>query len=165
MASASVATDPRAREDRAILRALRIIERRARQPDGAVCDHATASRMFRLSLSGELRECFEAAFLDGRHRLIARERLFSGSVSTAEVHPRVVAQRALALNAAAVIVAHNHPSGEILPSGSDVELTKFLGDALSLVGVRLVDHLIVGGGAPFSFAQAAMLPGNEGRFL
>ncbi|MBN8502035.1 MAG: DNA repair protein RadC [Sphingomonadales bacterium] len=157
MANASLATEQRAREDRAIYRALRIIERRAGEPGEVVTDPATAGKMFRLSLAGEDREHFEAAFLTARHGLIARERLFSGSVAGAEVYPRVVVQRALFHNAAAVLVAHNHPSGNPEPSASDIGLTQRLAAALKLVDILLLDHFIIGHGAPVSLAQRGLV--------
>ena len=90
-----------------------------------------------------MREHFEVAFLDSRHRLIAVERMFSGSVDGAQVHPRVVVQRALALNAAAAMVAHNHPSGYAEPSAADRAVTTQLKSALAMVEVRLLDHFVV----------------------
>ncbi|WP_428848903.1 JAB domain-containing protein, partial [Xanthomonas phaseoli] len=101
----------RARDDKIVARALRILEQRACEPGPRLGDVSKCGAFFRLRLGGEIREHFEVAFLDNQHRLIGVERLFSGSVEGAEVHPRIVVQRALALNAAAVIVAHNHPSG------------------------------------------------------
>ena len=94
----------RAREDRVITRALKALDRRARIPGQSLGDVSTCEAFFRLRLGGEAREHFEVAFLDGQHRLIAVERLFSGSVDGAEVRLRVVVQRALALNAGAVDV-------------------------------------------------------------
>ncbi len=153
MASKSIAAtaDPaRTREDRAIYRALRIVEGRAREPGALLSDPSAAAALFRLSLSNEQREHFEAAFLDNKNRLIARERLFSGTIDGAAVHARIVVQRALHHNAAAVIVAHNHPSGETEPSMADKAITNHLRDALSLIDVRLLDHVIIGNGRPWS---------------
>lgn len=133
----------RVRDDRAIARALRILERRASTPGQALGDIATCEAFFRLRLGGETREHLEVAFLDRQHRLIAVERLFSGSVDGAEVHPRVVVQRALALNAVSVLMAHNHPSGNVEPSAADRAVTTRLKSALQLVEIRLLDHLVV----------------------
>lgn len=139
-ASTTMARD---REDRAIARALRILTQRVSEPGPPLGDVATCGTFFRLRLGMEEREHFEVAFLDTRHRLIAVERLFSGTIDGAEVHPRVVIQRALALNAAAVLLAHNHPSGNAEPSAADRALTARLKVALGLVDVRLLDHFIV----------------------
>lgn len=133
----------RRREDRAIARALRILERRAGSPGQSFGEVSACESFFRLRLGGEMREHFEVAFLDSRHRLIAVERMFSGSVDGAQVHPRVVVQRALALNAAAVMVAHNHPSGYAEPSAADRAVTVQLKSALGMVEVRLLDHFVV----------------------
>jgi DNA repair protein RadC len=143
MARQSIAApdSQRVREDRAIFRALRIVERRAGERGELVSDPDSAARLFRLSLANEEREHFECAFLDSGHRLIARERLFSGTIDGAEIAPRVVVQRALILNAAAVIAAHNHPSGSPEPSAADLQITQRLRQALALVDVRLLDHL------------------------
>lgn len=146
MATQSIAGAPdivRVREDRAIFRAIRIVERRAAGHGPLLNDFDEAGRYFRLRLVREEREHFEVAFLDTRHRLIACERLFSGTINGAEVHPRIVVQRALALNAAAVMLAHNHPSGNHKPSGSDRAVTARLQQSLALVDVRLLDHFVI----------------------
>lgn len=151
-------TNPaRVREDRAIFRALRIIESRAAERGELVNSPEAAAALFRLSLAGEPREHFEVAFLDTRHRLIARERLFSGTIDATEIAPRVVVQRALMLNAAAVICAHNHPSGDATPSKADQFITGRLREALALVDVRLLDHLVVGRGKVVSLAERGMV--------
>jgi DNA repair protein RadC len=108
-------------------------------------------------LRGREREVFAALVLDNRHRVLAAEELFQGSIDSAAVHPREVVKRALALNAAAVIVAHNHPSGVAEPSRADEVLTSRLQQALALVEVRLLDHFIVGEGAPTSLAERGLL--------
>lgn len=95
-------------------------------------------------LSLKEREVFAALFLDQRNRIIAYEELFFGTIDSASVHPRIVVQKALEYNAAAVIVAHNHPSGLAEPSDGDKWVTRRLIDALELVDVRLLDHFVVG---------------------
>lgn len=142
----------RAREDRTIARALRILEQRVGESGPLLGEVATCGAFFRLRLGDEEREHFEAAFLNTRHRLIAAERLFSGTVDGAEVHPRIVIQRAMALNAAAVLLAHNHPSGHTEPSAADRALTARLKVALGLVDVRLLDHFVVTAGEAVSMA-------------
>lgn len=133
----------RASEDRAIERALRILESRAVASGELLSDPHTCGHFFRLRLGSEVREHFEVAFLDTRHRLITAERLFSGSHQGAEIHARVVAQRALALNAAAVLLAHNHPSGHAEPSAADRAITTRLQEAMALIDVRVLDHFVV----------------------
>jgi DNA repair protein RadC len=108
-------------------------------------------------LGDRSREVFTCLFLDTRHRVIAAEDLFKGSIDGACVYPRVVAERALRLSAAAVIVAHNHPSGVSEPSLADQAITRRLKDALLLLEIRLLDHFVVGDGPPVSMASRGML--------
>jgi len=103
------------------------------------------------------REIFTCLFLDTRHRVISSEDLFQGSIDGACVYPRIVAERALRLSAAAVIVAHNHPSGVSEPSLADQAITRRLKDALLLLEIRLLDHFVVGDGPPVSMASRGML--------
>ena len=147
----------RVRQDKVIARALRILERRAGKSDVLMSDPGTCGRFFRLRLGNEAREHFEVAFLDTRHRLIAVERLFSGSVDGAEVHPRIVVQRALALNAAAAMVAHNHPSGHAEVSAADRAVTARLKNVLLLVDIRLLDHFVVTADQAVSMAARGLL--------
>jgi len=102
-------------------------------------------------------EVFACLFLDNRHRVIEFEELFQGTIDGSSVHPREVVRRALHHNAAAVILAHNHPSGVSEPSTADRHITRRLKDALGLVEVRLLDHFIVGDGDPRSFAEMGLL--------
>lgn len=102
-------------------------------------------------------EVFAAMFLNNKHELIAYEEMFRGTIDGAEVHPRVVVQRALELNAAAVMFAHNHPSGDVEASTADRAITSRLRDALALVDCRVLDHFIIGNGEPFSFAARGFL--------
>jgi len=102
-------------------------------------------------------EVFACLFLDNRHRVIAFEELFRGTIDGASVHPREVVRRVLHFNAAAVILAHNHPSGIPEPSRADVQLTRRLADALALVDVRVLDHVIVGEGSGVSFAERGLI--------
>lgn len=98
-------------------------------------------------------EAFHVIFLTNRHDIICSETLFKGTIDKASVYPREVAKRALQLNASALIVAHNHPSGRCLPSSPDKAITTKLREALSLVDIRLLDHIIVGGADTYSFAD------------
>ena len=123
----------------------------------ALADPAAAGRYFAQRLRGSANEVFAALFLDTRHRALGFEELFRGSIDGAEVHPRVLVQRALAHGAAAVIVGHNHPSGNPEPSAADRAVTAHLKQALALVDVRLLDHFIVGDGAPLSMAARGLV--------
>jgi len=102
-------------------------------------------------------EVFACLFLDQRHRVLAFEELFRGSIDGASVHPREVVRRCLAHNAAAVILAHNHPSGVAEPSQADRDITAELKRALALIDVRVLDHFIIGSGAPTSLASRGWL--------
>ena len=118
----------------------------------AMTDPQAAGRYFAQRLRGRPHEVFAALFLDTRHRALGFEELFQGTLDGAEVHPRVVVQRALALNAAAVIVGHNHPSGNPEPSAADRAVTARLKQALALVDLRLLDHFVIADGPPVSLA-------------
>jgi DNA repair protein RadC len=102
-------------------------------------------------------EVFACLFLDTRHRVIAFEELFHGTIDGATVYPRVVAEKALTHGAAALIVAHNHPSGISEPSLADQAITRRLKDALALLDIRLLDHFVIGDGAPVSMAARGLI--------
>ena len=118
----------------------------------AVQDPRAAARYFCQRLRPYGHEVFAALFLDTRHRAVAFEELFRGTLDSAEVHPREVVRRALAHNAAAIIVGHNHPSGCAEPSEADRRVTARLKDALGLMDIRLLDHFVIGDGPPVSLA-------------
>lgn len=118
----------------------------------ALSDPMRAGDYFARRLRGLPHEVFAVLFLDARHRALAFEEMFRGTLDGAEVHPREVVKRALAHNAAAVIVGHNHPSGSSEPSAADRAVTTRLSAALALVEVRLLDHFVIGDGAPCSLA-------------
>lgn len=111
----------------------------------------------RLSLQGRKHEIFASIFLDAQHRTIAMEELFRGTLTQTSVYPREVVKRALHHNAAAVIFAHNHPSGMAEPSHADEILTQSLKQALALVDVKVLDHFIVGSGTAMSFAERGLI--------
>ena len=110
-----------------------------------------------LQLGGLQHEVFAALFLDSQHRLLGFEVLFTGTLSQTSVYPREVLKRALALNAGALILAHNHPSGVAEPSRADEFLTQTLKSALALVDVRVLDHMVVGRGQVVRFAEWGLL--------
>ena len=111
----------------------------------------------RLSLEGKKHEIFVGIFLDAQNRAIAAEELFNGTLTQTSVYPREVVKRALYHNAAAMIFAHNHPSGVAEPSQADEILTQSLKQALALVDVKVLDHFIVGGGTAMSFAERGLI--------
>jgi DNA repair protein RadC len=102
-------------------------------------------------------EVFCCLFLDNRHRVLAFAELFRGTIDGASVHPREVVKEALAHNAAAVILAHNHPSGAVTPSHADELITRRLREALALLDIRVLDHVIIGGEGYCSFAERGIL--------
>ncbi|HEX7815034.1 RadC family protein [Dyella sp.] len=102
-------------------------------------------------------EIFACIYLDNRHRVLAFEELFRGTIDSASVHPREVVRACLAHNASAVIFAHNHPSGVAEPSAADWSITRQLRDALKLVDIKVLDHLVIGASDPTSMAERGML--------
>jgi len=143
-------------EDQVIERALAILASRARA-GSALTSPAAVRDYLRLALSGKEREFFLVVFLDAQHRVIGIEELFSGTLTQTSVYPREVVKAALKVNAAAVIFAHNHPSGVAEPSQADELLTRQLKDALAMVDVKALDHFIVAGGQALSFAERGLL--------
>lgn len=114
-------------------------------------------RYLRAQLRDRQQEVFACLFLDNRHRVLGYEELFYGTIDGASVHPREVVRRAISRNAAAVILAHNHPSGIPEPSRADEQITTRLQQALSLVDVRLLDHMIIGDGEIVSLAERGLI--------
>ena len=117
----------------------------------------TARDYAQLQLGSLESEAFGVLFLDTKHQLIAFEVLFQGTINSASVYPREVVKRVLEHNAAAVIFTHNHPSGLPEPSAADTKITQRLKDALALVDVRVLDHVIVGTDGTSSMAEAGLL--------
>jgi DNA repair protein RadC len=143
------------------LQAVLEMSRRALQEEIQRGDALNSPRAVRdylqLLLGGRHQEVFVVLFLDTQHRVIVSEELFHGTLGQTSVYPREVVKRALAHNAAAVILAHNHPSGVAEPSQSDQMLTDALKQALSLVDVRVLDHFIVTAGQTLSFAEKGLI--------
>jgi DNA repair protein RadC len=102
-------------------------------------------------------EVFTCLFLDNRHRVIAYDELFHGTINGATVHPREVVKRCLQYIAAALILAHNHPSGVAEPSQADIKLTQRLQDALNLIDVRVLDHVVIGDGESVALAEQGLI--------
>jgi DNA repair protein RadC len=124
---------------------------------GTISDPADASSFLRMRLAGLLHEEFHVLWLDNRHRILNCQKLFNGTIDGASVHPREVVRAALECNAAAAILAHNHPSGVVEPSSADVTITKELRHALKLIGVRILDHIVVGGEGCTSLAGRGLI--------
>ena len=135
--------ESRTRGNRLIRDALTLLETRARQPGVLLNSYAVAADWFRLKLGESEHEIFAAAWLDNRRRLIAFEELFRGSLDRTAVYAREIVKAALRQNAAAVLFAHNHPSGSVTASGDDLALTLELSRALDLVDVQVLDHFVV----------------------
>ena len=125
---------------------------------GAVLQSPGATRDFILvELSDRSHESFCVLYLDNRHRVIAWQELFRGTIDGATVHPREVVKEALSRDSAACILVHNHPSGVAEPSHADELITRRIRESLALVDIRLLDHLIVAGGTVLSFAERGFL--------
>lgn len=127
------------------------------QRDTVLNNPAEVRHYLKARLRDYRREVFVCLFLDTQHRVICCEELFQGTLDASSVYPRDVVQRALALNAAAIIFAHNHPSGIAEPSQADQRITTRLCEALALVDIRVLDHMIIGDGAVLSMAERGLL--------
>ncbi|WP_455375709.1 RadC family protein [Kaarinaea lacus] len=125
--------------------------------DDALTNPQSTTRYLMAKMRDYRREVFACVFLDNRHRVISYDELFFGTIDSATVHSRELVQQSLYHNASAVILAHNHPSGIAEPSHADRELTKQLQKALSLIDVRVLDHIVVGDGSTVSFAERGYL--------
>ena len=139
-----------------IKEAIGILESRIRKTE-FLTRSTDVKRFCQLQIAEEKDEQFCCLFLDNQHRLITFERLFRGTIDGANVHPRVVVRRALELNSAAVILAHNHPSGITDPSQADISITYRLKKALEYIDVRVLDHVIVGIEGTTSMAEVGSL--------
>ncbi len=144
-------------EDWIIHQAITWLEQRIFKAGPMLNSPAAVRDYLHLKLVAEPNEVFAVVFLDTQHQVLAYEPMFKGTIDQTSVYPRVVVQRALALNASAVILAHQHPSGVTEPSSADRALTDRLKAALTMVDVRVVDHFIVGKGTPYSFAESGLL--------
>jgi len=146
---------------RALMAALEILQRAmtedARSNAQYLEDPAEAARYFRTFLAGLSREVFVAAFLDAKHRLIAAEVMFEGTLTEANLHPREIVRRAMELDSGVVILSHNHPSGVPEPSSLDKQITQHLVACLEPVGIHVLDHIIVGRANHFSFLERGFM--------
>jgi DNA repair protein RadC len=135
-------TDDTTEQD--VLAAAEGILKRKLERQGSIGNPTDANEFLRMRLGALLHEEFHVLWLDNRHRIIDCQKLFTGTIDGASVHPREVVRAALSVNACAAILAHNHPSGVAEPSAADRVITSELRDALRLIGVRTLDHIVIG---------------------
>ncbi|HNV85955.1 MAG TPA: DNA repair protein RadC [Candidatus Omnitrophota bacterium] len=122
-----------------------------------VRDPRSVLDFFYASLRDQKREMFKVLFLDKGNRIVGEKTLFEGTVDETAVHPREVVRAALEMHATNLILVHNHPSGRTQPSGEDIEITKTLTEACRIIGVRVLDHIVIGDNQYFSFSEHSML--------
>ncbi|MFQ0829059.1 DNA repair protein RadC [Serratia fonticola] len=144
-------------EQRIIAMAIRLLEKKLKTRPFSFTFAESTKNYLRLQLERLEHEAFMVLFLDNQHRLIACETVSIGTINQTPVYPREIVKTALSHNAAAVVVAHNHPSGVAEPNVADRHITKHLQDALSLVEVRTLDHIVLGHGESVSFAERGWL--------
>jgi DNA repair protein RadC len=142
--------------DRIIQRALKLLEERMRAGVSLTSPEVVRDYL-RLLLDDKEHEVFVCIWLDAQHRVLRAEEIFRGTLTQTAVYPREIVKLALSRNAAAVVLAHNHPSGVAQPSHADELITRNLKDALGLVEVKVIDHFIVAGGQAISFAERGLL--------
>ncbi|MFM7812596.1 MAG: DNA repair protein RadC, partial [Acinetobacter junii] len=137
----------------------KIMYRKACSSKKAFTDPTIVKQYLTISnqITEPMREVFRVLFLDNQHQLLADETMFMGTIDASPVYPRVVVQKALEHNAAALILSHNHPSGIVEPSHADKAITNRLKQALELVDIRVLDHIIVGDTETVSFAERGLL--------
>ena len=151
-------TDGSVRADQIIRKAENILKGKLGRVSSEIfTDPSTVRTFLKIRLGQKEREIFACLFLDNRHRMIAFEELFFGTIDGATVHPREVVKRALKHNSAAIILAHNHPSGVAEPSQADQQITTRLKEACALLDIRILDHFVVGEGQPVSFAERGLI--------
>ena len=144
-------------EDDIINQAINILESRLVYAEDAFTSPTDTKQYLTLKFNGLEHEVFRVLLLNNQHRLIESIELFRGTIDGASVHPREVVKAALKFNAAAIIFAHNHPSGSTSPSQADQRITDRLTSALKLIDVRVLDHIIVAGIDTYSFAEHGIL--------
>lgn len=144
-------------EEDIIQRAIQILESRLKLPKEFFTSSSHAFDFLKLSMSELEYESFRVLFLDSQHGLLAFKEMFKGTIDAAAVYPREIVKASLSFNAAAVILTHNHPSGLCEPSEADKSVTKRIQNALNLVDVRVLDHVVVGKGHPYSFSEHGLI--------
>lgn len=140
-----------------VIKALQILESQLRTKGVQIQNAEDAKSFLKLQLASLEREVFGVMFLDGQHQMIEFDIMFQGTIDSASVYPREVAKKALQVNAAALIMSHNHPSGVAEPSQADRMITEDIKKALALFDIRTLDHIIVGGMSTYSFAEHGLL--------
>ncbi len=140
-----------------VLEAAEDILRRRLERLGSIGNPSESSNFLRMRLGALPHEEFHILWLDNRHRILSCQKLFTGTIDGASVHPREVVRAALTCNASAAILAHNHPSGVAEPSAADRAITRELRDALQLIGVRILDHIVVSAGDCVSMAARGLI--------
>ena len=146
-----------AMDDQVITQAMGILRERLHKPEAMVESPNTTAQYLKLALAEKEYEAFCLLLLDNRHRVLEFVELFHGTIDGASVYPREVVKVVLAHNAAAVVLAHNHPSGVPEPSEADKRITQRLTDALRLIDVRVLDHIVIGGTDHVSFAERGLI--------
>ena len=141
-----------------IIRSAKVLLKKRLANDNAVLTSPGAVKDFLImEYAAKEHECFVVLFLNNQHKLIKAVEMFVGTIDGASVYPREILKTALQLNAAAVILSHNHPSGITEPSQADKSITVKVKDALTMIDIRTLDHIIVGGADSFSFAEGGLL--------
>ncbi|ASF48866.1 hypothetical protein CEK71_21150 [Methylovulum psychrotolerans] len=145
-------------ERHTIQTAFKILERSLRKAGAAMTTPEQVADYMKLSIATRPHEVFVVMFLDNQNCLIETQEMFRGTINQASVYPREIVKEALRLNASSCILAHNHPSGIAEPSIADREITKKIKQALELVEVRVLDHLVIGGTSHVSFVERGLMP-------
>ena len=144
-------------KDEVIAAAIRFVKERAIYTSATLQSARETKDLLRLRIGDREREIFCVLYLNSQHRLIDVDELFMGTIDGAAVYPREIAKAALARNAAAVILGHNHPSGTTEPSAADRRITERIVSSLGLLDIRVLDHVIVSTDATFSFAEEGLM--------
>jgi DNA repair protein RadC len=144
-------------KDEVIAAAIRFVEEKATYTSATLQSARETKDLLRLRIGDKEREIFCVLYLNSQHQLIEVEELFRGTIDGAAVYPREIAKAALAHNAAAVILGHNHPSGTTEPSAADKRITERITRSLGLLDIRVLDHVIVSTGGSFSFAEEGLM--------
>lgn len=144
-------------DDSIIAEAMTILRGRLRKPDSYINNPDDAKQLASLQLAEREHEVFCVMWLDNRHGMLAFQELFRGTIDSGTVPPREVVKEGLAVNAAACLLVHNHPSGNPEPSQADQRITHRLRDALTLIDIRVLDHLVIGGTDTVSFAERGLI--------